>query len=390
MADPIDIIKAGDELLPVADDAAKAVGGWLSGLFGKGKSAAGSAKAAAGSAAGKVKTKVKTGAKIGLPVMAGASVLNQIPGVKNVIPDFLTLGGATNALFGGNQPQTGTQIDYSKIGVSPGNRIEDDPYYKALAAIAGGKTGGGGGGGSRGTDMNPYYNRLTEMANQSGAASLAAMQNLANQAAGVSTGISAGGEASSEALRRIYGDAATQITEASKAAGTEGSSLTPVSGVMAMLPEQVRQAGGTMADYLKANQLISAQDAAYLGQLANLQGTGYATQFGRQDEVFRMADQARRQAEARRAAAAAASRNASAQQEALLTMAKLQSEYNRNNPSGLTVGGTSNISGYVSEWDKASKDKNQSAYLRSIGITTPEQYINARLREQAQLLNQIG
>jgi hypothetical protein len=159
---------------------------------------------------------------------------------------------------------------------------------------------------------------------------------------------------------------------------------------MAMLPEQVRQAGGTMADYLKANQLISAQDAAYLGQLANLQGTGYATQFGRQDEVFRMADQARRQAEARRAAAAAASRNASAQQEALLTMAKLQSEYNRNNPSGLTVGGTSNISGYVSEWDKASKDKNQSAYLRSIGITTPEQYINARLREQAQLLNQIG
>lgn len=386
MADPIDIIKAGDELLPVADDAAKAVGGWLSGLFGKGKSAASSA----GSAAKTVGSKVKTGAKVGLPVMAGASILNQIPGVKNLIPDFLTLGGAGKALFGGGSAETVPQIDYTKIGVNAGTNIQDDPYYKALAQIASGAAGGGGGGGSRGPNMNPYYKRLTNMANQSGAATLAAMQNLANKAAGVSTDLAASGEASAEALRRIYGDAASQITQASRAQGTEGSSLTPVSGILAMLPEQVRQAGGTMADYLKANQLISAQDAAYLGELANLQGTGYATQFARQDEVFRMADQARREAAARQAAAAAASRNAAARQEALLTMAKLQSEAMKNNPAGLTVGASNNINQYLTDWSTASKDKNQSAYLRSLGITTPEQYINARLREQAQLLNQIG
>ncbi len=306
--------------------------------------------------------KIRTGGRVlrtGGILSGVASGLNQIPGVKNIIPDSITLGRTAGALF--NQPEaaTGTDtIDFSTMGTQG----DKDSYRDILAKLASGELSVGGGGGGGG-DMSGAYGNMSNMANQAGGASVAAMQRLADQAAGAATGIRAGGDASAAALQRIYGDAANQIMESSKTPGVAGSSLTPVSGMLAELPSRVRQAGGTASDYLKANQLVAAQDAGFLGELAAMQAPGYATQFARQDAVFRMADQARRAAAARSAGASA--RNA--QIEAMLTLAK----YDAENPTANIPLNTDPVA-IEKEWNEASAQ--QKAQWKSMGINNVNDY----------------
>lgn len=313
---------------------------------------------------------IRSLAKAGAVLSGLSTIGNAIPGVKNLVPDTFSLQNLNN------QSAEGPTLTFPTAGAA-GAGIENDPYYQALAKLAqGGGAGGGGGGGAA-----PNYGAMSNMANQAGGASVAAMQRLAEQATGAATGIRGGGEASAAALQRIYGDAANQIMEASKTKGAAGSSLTPVSGMLAALPDQVKQAGGTMSDYLKANQLVAAQDAGFLGELAAMQAPGYATQFARQDAVFRMADQARRAAAAR---AAAAGRGDAATQ-ALLTMAKLKSEYMQNNPAPSV---TTDITSLVKAWDDA--DANQKAYWKSMGINTAQDYINAAAKANAAQVAKLG
>jgi hypothetical protein len=220
---------------------------------------------------------------------------------------------------------------------------------------------------------------MSNMANQAGGASVAAMQRLADQAATAATGIRGGGEASAAALQRIYGDAANQIMEASKTPGATGSSLTPVSGMLAELPSQVRQAGGTASDFLRANQLVAAQDAGFLGELAAMQAPGYATQFARQDAVFRMADQARRAAAAR--AAGASGRNA--QIEAMLTLAK----YDAENPSS-NIPLSTDPQAIQDEWNSATPQ--QKAQWKSMGINNVNDYYRRKTAETASQLASLS
>jgi hypothetical protein len=343
-----------------ADDAAKAAAGgwnWLKNNvdFGGIKKFGGwftkLPKAKSGKIA-PVRTLLKAGGILGGGALLGKSLL----------------GG------GGEGPVSGDQLDFSAMGTGTGAQ---DKYRQLLADIASGKLSAGGGGGAGGGGAN--YGAMANMANQAGGASIAAMQRLANQAAGTAAGISAEGTASADALRRIYGDAASQITQASRMAGTPGSSLTPVSGTLAMLPKQVQQAGGTMADFLKANQLVAAQDAGFLSELANTQAPNYATQFARQDAVFRMADMARRQAAAR----AAATSGRDAQIQAMLQLAK----YDAENPAPTPLLST-DPQAIQDEWNKATQLQKQQ--WKSMGINNVNDYYKRKTQAAAEAAANLG
>lgn len=359
--------RAAAEALPYVDDAAKALASKAGGFF--------SSLAKPFTSKGKL-AKIAKGF-----IKPSRDAAGNLRAYRTLGKYGAGLGGLTllgRSLFGGGDDET-SDIVFPTAPAASTAGIESDPYYQALAKIAGGA--GAGGGGGAGGGMGGQYAALTNMANQAGGASLAAMQRLAQQATGASTGVRAGGEASAAALQRIYGDAANQIMDASRQAGAAGSSLTPVSGMMAALPEQIRQAGGTEADYLKANQLVQAQDLGYLAELAKLQGTGYGTQFARQDAVFRMADQARRAAAAR--AAAAGNRDAAMQ--AMLKMAQLKSDYLRANPAPSP---TLDIGSLVDTWNNASAT--QKAYWKSQGINTAQQYVDAAARASAAQAAKLG
>lgn len=200
--------------------------------------------------------------------------------------------GATSAALAAMNPQS----DITKM------------QTELLMKIARGEVGGGGGGGAaipRPANMSKQYRALTSGSNLMGAATLAEMQRLAGQATQTATGIGASGEAAAGALSKIYGDAASQVAQASQMAGTYGADLTPVSGALATIPGQVKQSGATIADYLKQNQLINAQSAGFLANLAEQQGKSYATEIARADQLFRMADMAKRQRDYEQAVAAA-------------------------------------------------------------------------------------
>jgi hypothetical protein len=313
---------------------------------------------------------VRSLAKAGAVLSGLSTVGNAIPGVRNLVPDTFALQNLAN------QPAapTGTDtIDFSAMGAA-GSK---DAYRDLLAKLASGELSVGGGGGGGGAA--PNYGAMSNMANQAGGASIAAMQRLADQAATAATGIRGGGDASAAALQRIYGDAANQIMEASKTPGATGSSLTPVSGMLAALPGQVRQAGGTASDFLRANQLVAAQDAGFLGELAAMQAPGYATQFARQDAVFRMADQARRAAAAR--AAGASGRNA--QIEAMLTLAK----YDAENPSS-NIPLSTDPQAIQDEWNSATPQ--QKAQWKSMGINNVNDYYRRKTAETASQLASLS
>jgi hypothetical protein len=301
----------------------------------------------------------RLGTRVGLPLTAGL--------------------GVVNALRGGDP-----DVDYSAILKQMGEGTTGQPgdaeFEAYLEAIRGAGAAGGGGGGGGGAAAD--YGYLTGMSNQMGGASLAAMQRLADTYGQTATGTRAGGEAGAQALRDIYGKAAGEIQQGSRMAGTTGSSLVPVSGALAQLPADINRAGGSMADYLAQNELISAQDAGFLSNLSGELGRSYAQQIARQDQTFRMADAARRRA----AAAAAAGRASEISREANITAAQLAFERAQSRPPALS--GADRALAIVAAADefRGFGDKNSQVRkaLAAEGITTPEQYAIYRLSNPQQ------
>jgi hypothetical protein len=255
---------------------------------------------------------------------------------------------------------------------------------KYLDAIGG---GGGGGGAAvpRPADLSKQYEKLTGISNLTGAASLAAMQRLAEQAAATSTGIRAGGETAGRSVQDIYGSAAAQAAEGARLAGVEGSSLTPVSGLAATLPAELRASGATLSDYLTQNQLISAQDAGFLSQLAGQQAPAYANQISRQDQLFRMADMARRQAEYQKQVAAANAASAASRNSARDLGLKLMLEQDLQAATKTQVPMSQiDLQGIRDDWAKIKESKDQTKLAASRGINTLQDFANARIAELQQ------
>jgi hypothetical protein len=139
--------------------------------------------------------------------------------------------------------------------------------------------------------LNPASAATTQM----GAATLAEMQQLAARAAQDAGAIRQGGVTGAASINDIYGGAATTAANLAAAGGGEYGGLTPVSGAEAVAPAQTRAAGAALGDYLRQNQLISAQDQGFLSELSGILGTGYANQFAMQDATARAALAARQQ-----------------------------------------------------------------------------------------------
>jgi hypothetical protein len=295
--------------------------------------------------------------------------------------------GIYKGLTGEKAPEVVPEgIDYAALQEMSSMGGPADPYadlLKKYDEIAKGIVGGSSA--PRPQDMTAEYNRLANISNKMGGATLAQMQNLAGLGAQTATGISAGAEAGRQALNDIYAKAAGQVTEASRMAGTEGSSLTPVSGILAALPSQIRESGSTIGDYLKANQLVSAQDAGFLSELAKQQGGSYANQIARQDQVFRMADQARRRSEAQKQAAAAAASSADARLQAQLAALKLRGQIaEKQGYAMLPV--TTDYETIASAWDTMTPSNKE--VLKKRGIDNKTKYLNAALNDLKTQSNQ--
>lgn len=330
-------------------------------LFGKGKKAVSPVR----DEAGKVR-KIVTGFKYGVPL--------GLAGVAGVVGNALRTPEAPTEEF-----------DFDTLGMpAAGAMTPQAAIQKYLDAIGG---GGGGGGAAvpRPADLSKQYEKLTGISNLTGAASLAAMQRLAEQAAATSTGIRAGGETAGRSVQDIYGSAAAQAAEGARLAGVEGSSLTPVSGLAATLPAELRASGATLSDYLTQNQLISAQDAGFLSQLAGQQAPAYANQISRQDQLFRMADMARRQAEYQKQVAAANAASAASRNSARDLGLKLMLEQDLQAATKTQVPMSQiDLQGIRDDWAKIKESKDQTKLAASRGINTLQDFANARIAELQQ------
>jgi hypothetical protein len=354
-------VKGADEAAEVAAKGVKGAKEILGSLFGKGKKVVSRVRDDAGKVRPFATTAKYTGLLGGLGGLGYVGNALRTPEAPTEEFDFATLG----------MPAAGAMTPQAAI----------EKYLKAIGS------GGGGGGGSvpRPANLSKQYEKLTGISNLTGAASLAAMQRLANQAAATSTGIRAGGEAAGRSVQDIYGAAAAAAAEGAKLAGTEGASLTPVSGLAATLPAELRASGSTLSDYLTQNQLISAQDAGFLSQLATQQAPAYATQAARQDELFRMADMARRQAEYQRQVAAANASRSSAQNDARALGLKLMLEQDLKAATQAQVPMSQiDLQGIRDEWSAIKKSKDKTKLAASRGINTLQDFANARIAELQQ------
>jgi hypothetical protein len=368
MAKEADLAKEGaEQVVKNADDAAaaaikgvKKAKELLGSLFGKGKKVVAPVR----NEAGKVRPFLTAGKYGALGTLLG------------------TGGVVGNALM---QPTTsGETVDWTTIlgpGAATTTMTPEKAIEKYLAGLGSGGGGGGGGSVPRPADLSKQYAKLTGISNLTGAASLAAMQRLADKAAATSTGIRAGGEASGRSVQDIYGAAATAAAEGAKLAGTEGASLTPVSGLAATLPAELRASGATLRDYLTQNQLISAQDAGFLSQLAQQQAPAYANQISRQDQLFRMADMARRQAEYQRQVAAANASRASAQNDARALGLKLMLEQDLKAAGQQVPVSQIDPAAIEKEWNSIKKDKRKTALYAADNVKTLQDFAKYKVAE---------
>jgi hypothetical protein len=361
------VVKGADEAAEVAAKGAAKAKEIIGSFFGWGKKQSKKVVAPVRNEAGDVR-KIATGLKyiagLGVPALGGWVGYNTLtgPDTSGETVDWTTILGPGAA--------TTTMTPQAAI----------EKYLKALGS------GGGGGGGAvvpKPADLTKQYEKLTGISNLTGAASLAAMQRLADQAAATATGIRTGGEASGRSVQDIYGAAAAAAAEGAKLAGTEGASLTPVSGLAATLPAELRASGATLRDYLTQNQLISAQDAGFLSQLAQQQAPAYANQISRQDQLFRMADMARRQAEYQKQVAAANASRASAINEARALGLKLQLEQDLKAGQQVPI---SQIDPKAIEdgWANIKKDKRMTALYAAQGIKTLQDFAKLKVAELQQ------
>ena len=130
------------------------------------------------------------------------------------------------------------------------------------------------------------YNPLSALTNQAGAATIAEMQRLANEAANQAAAIKAAGVQGAAGINSVYGGAADEMSNIGSYGGEYGA-MTPVSGAMATAPSEARMEGQNLADFLQQNQLISAQDAGFIAQSAPQVASGYANQLAMNDYIAR-------------------------------------------------------------------------------------------------------
>jgi len=223
------------------------------------------------------------------------------------------------------------------------------------------------------------YNPLSALTNQAGAATIAEMQRLANDAANQAAAIKAAGVQGAAGINSVYGGAADEMSNIGSYGGEYGA-MTPVSGAMATAPSEARMEGQNLANFLQQNQLISAQDAGFIAQSAPQVASGYANQLAINDYIARQQQDMLRQRarekmiyerELARQDELAASRLSEAEQIALLQM------------GGQPLYTEEQLTAVAKEWDEAS-DTQKAIWAKS-GINSAEQLFQRTVLQAPQM-----
>lgn len=223
------------------------------------------------------------------------------------------------------------------------------------------------------------YNPLSALTNQAGAATIAEMQRLANDAANQAAAIKAAGVQGAAGINSVYGGAADEMSNIGSYGGEYGA-MTPVSGAMATAPSEARMEGQNLANFLQQNQLISAQDAGFIAQSAPQVASGYANQLAINDYIARQQQDMLRQRareqmiyerELARRDELAASRLSEAEQVALLQM------------GGQPLYTEEQLTAVAKEWDEAS-DTQKAIWAKS-GINSAEQLFQRTVLQAPQM-----
>ena len=238
------------------------------------------------------------------------------------------------------------------------------------------------------------YDKMTGATKQLSQSTVDEMNKLAQQYAAGAAGMKEAGAAGASAINDVYRSGAATLADIASTPMGEYDTLTPVSGAAATAPEEAMAAGQTLADYLRSNQLISAQEQGGMAALAQMLGPAYQNQYNLMDLQFRSA------AEANKARLLADAQNASAQnlQNDLLDLrlqgiqAAEQDQKLRSYAESVIQWGKPEATTAWKEWvEKIAKDPTLAKQWEAAGVTTPQQYVNYKRNQEIQnIIDQAG
>lgn len=305
-------------------------------------------------------------------------ILSRIPRkVKYGVPAIGAGFALVNLLSG--KTEAPSDLDYSQINFGNQNNSQsviDDFIRKQQEAITNAYSNMP----TYGAPGAEMYNGLSGMVNQVGGASVAEMQKLAGLAAQQAGAIQAGGAQGAASINDIYGDVSGQLSDLASYGGEYGA-MTPVSGAMATAPQEAVAQGQNLADYLRQNQMITSQDAGFLGGLAPMLGTGYANQLAMMDYAARQQAAIRQQQMNNQMAY----ERQQALQDALLETAlmgnQLGLEQQLRNPAGSFVDPSTILSAEQMYNELSDEEKN---LLKLQGINNVNDYVNLAISQSRQ------
>jgi hypothetical protein len=231
------------------------------------------------------------------------------------------------------------------------------------------------------------YDGMSAANNQLGAASMAAMNDLAEQYGQGAAGIKSRGAAAGQSINDIYGAGAGALEALGSQASSEYDALTPVSGAAAVAPEQQRMAGQSLANYLTQNQLIDAQAQGGMAQLAQMLGPAYANQYALMDTQARAAANANK---ARTEAEYENNRQSQlAQALAELQLSAADAEYERQvkaaEAGSLPLPNPEQLNATAAQWEDFDEET-KNYYSQMAGINDAYGWVNYQLQQQQQQL----
>lgn len=230
------------------------------------------------------------------------------------------------------------------------------------------------------------YDPMSGLNAQLAQASSGAMADLANQYGQSAANIKQYGTTGAASINDIYGSGATAMEQIAAQPTSGYDAMIPVSGEMAVSPDQQRAAGASLADYLGQNQLISAQQQGGMAELAQMLGPAYANQYGVMDA------QMRAQAEANKSRVMA-DREYQRQQTMNEALTQLQLEAAARKMTLAETAQTniitpSQLNTWANEWNSEMSDSDRNYYTTNFSVKNAEEWAIFKAKQYQQQLGQ--
>ena len=213
----------------------------------------------------------------------------------------------------------------------------------------------------------------TRLAQQYGASTADAMQDIAGQYAQAAGGIRQRGDAGASAINDIYGQGASAMDSIAAAPSDGMGGMIPVSGEEALAGQYSQAQGQSMADYLRSSGLIDAQAAGQLAGFTQLLGPAYQDQYNLLDQQARNAFAAR---QSERLADFEMARNERLQD----ALAEIEIQRALDSRRASSVGfDPSFIPQFITQWESIKEDDTLKAYYESEGVTDLQGFIQYQI-----------